>query len=77
MRTAHTNRPIGRRYNEAFAQLLRRDGLDTMDKVTVSALIWLYEPEHPERLEALREIRNEMTAGYASGLIARSQRASV
>jgi hypothetical protein len=66
MRIAHTNQPIGKNYAVAFAQLMKDDSLDTMDKTSVSAVLWLRDdPEH-ERI--LREIRQTMTPGQRSRL---------
>jgi hypothetical protein len=66
MRIAFVNRPEGRGYAQAFSQLLERDGLDTMDRTTISALLWLQED--PQRLTVLREIRDSMTMGERSRL---------
>ena len=39
MRELHTNRPLGRTYNEAFSRWLRLNELDTIDKVLRAALL--------------------------------------
>jgi hypothetical protein len=59
MREAHANKPEGRGYAEAFSRLMKKDGLDTMEKSAVSALLWLHQ--NPERLVTLKEIRDGMT----------------
>lgn len=66
MRMAHANKPEGRGYAEAFCQLMKQDNLDTMDKTTISAVLWLHD--HPERLVMLRELRDSMTVGERSRL---------
>jgi hypothetical protein len=59
-RIAHVNRPEGKGYNAAFGALLEQDGLHTMDKASISAVLWLHDPEH---LQILQEIRATMTIG--------------
>jgi hypothetical protein len=66
MRIVFVNKPEGRGYAEAFGQLMKQDGLDTMDKYTISAVLWLHDD--PERMTLLREIRDSMTAGERSRL---------
>jgi hypothetical protein len=66
MRLAFTNRPEGRGYVSAFSQLMKRDGLDTMDKTSMTAVLWLNEDA--ERMNTLREIREAMTPGERSRL---------
>ena len=66
MRLAYVNEPKGRGYNEVFAQLMKQDGLDTMEKTSVSAVLWLHDD--PKRLTLLQEIRAGMTAGERSRL---------
>jgi hypothetical protein len=66
MKVAHTNRPEGRAYNETMRALLRRDGLHTMDKKAMTAVLWLHE--NAEHLAILREIRSTMTEGERSRL---------
>ncbi len=61
MNLAHTNKPEGRGYVTAFNQILKHDGLDGMDKTSISAVLWLYG--EPERLSMLREIREGMSVG--------------
>jgi len=39
MRLAHVNRPEGKGYALAFAQLMKADGLDTMEKTSISAAL--------------------------------------
>jgi hypothetical protein len=39
MRLAHVNRPEGKGYALAFAQLMKADGLDTMEKTSISAVL--------------------------------------
>ncbi len=43
MRIAYVNRPEGKGYARAFAQLMEHDGLDTMDKTSISAVLWLHD----------------------------------
>jgi hypothetical protein len=38
MRSAHTNKPEGRRYNQEYSDLLKANGLDGIDKATRSRL---------------------------------------
>ena len=66
MRMAHVNRPEGRGYAQAFAALMEADGLHTMDKASVTAVLWLND--EPERLSILREIRDTMTVGERARL---------
>jgi hypothetical protein len=66
MRIAYVNRPEGKGYARAFAQLMEHDGLDTMDKTSISAVLWLHDA--PERLSVLREIRETMTVGQRARL---------
>jgi hypothetical protein len=66
MKIAFTNRPEGKGYVQAFAQLMKADGLDHMDKASVSASLWL--GDDPERMQALRELRESMTPGERSRL---------
>lgn len=69
MKLAHTNRPEGRGYAEAFNQLMKADGLDTKrDKTGTSftAVLWLNDD--PERIQVLRELRAAMTPGQRSRL---------
>jgi hypothetical protein len=66
MKLAHTNRPEGKAYTQAFAQLMKADGLDTMDKTSISAVLWL--GDDPERMRVLRELREAMTPGQRSRL---------
>jgi hypothetical protein len=66
MRIAYVNRPEGKGYARAFAKLMEHDGLDTMDKTSISAVLWLHDA--PERLSVLREIRETMTVGQRARL---------
>ena len=45
---------------------MEHDGLDTMDKTSISAVLWLHDA--PERLSVLREIRETMTVGQRARL---------
>jgi hypothetical protein len=58
MRLAFVNKPEGRGYAAEFGKLMKQDGLDTMEKSAVSALLWLQNAEH---LAILKEIRDGMT----------------
>ena len=66
MRIAYVNRPEGKGYARAFAQLMEHDSLDTRDKTSISAVLWLHDA--PERLSVLREIRGTMTVGQCARL---------
>ena len=66
MRLAFTNRPEGKGYAQSFGELMRADGLDTMDKTSISAVLWFHDDA--ERLNVLREIREAMTPGERSRL---------
>ena len=66
MRIAFVNRPEGRGYAEAFAALMRRDGLDSMDKASMTAVLWLHD--NPEHMTMLREIMAGLTPGERSRL---------
>src|SRR5262245_27466767 len=62
MRIAHVNTPAGRGYVQAFAQLMKDDGLDTKDKSAMTAftaVLWLHDDA--ERMTVLREIRESMS----------------
>jgi len=65
MKLAHSNKPEGRRYSEAFNLLMRQDGLDSIPKGAISAILWLHDPE---RRKVLDEIRAEMTDGERARL---------
>ena len=43
MRTAHTNRPEGRRYSQEFSDLLKANGFDAIDKSTRSRLFCILD----------------------------------
>ena len=45
---------------------MKHDGLDTMNKTSISAMLWLHDA--PERLSVLREIRETMTVGQRARL---------
>ena len=47
MRMAFTNKPEGKGYAQAFAELMKADGLHTMDKTSITAVLWL--GDDPER----------------------------
>jgi hypothetical protein len=64
MRIAHTNQAIGKLYSDAFAELMRADGMHTMDKTSVTAVLWL--GDDPERMKILRDMRDAMTPGRRS-----------
>ena len=64
MRLAHTNSPVGKRYADAFRELMKADGLDANH--SLSAVLWL--GEDPERMRILRELRDAMTPGQRSRL---------
>jgi hypothetical protein len=66
MRLAYVNKPEGRGYVSTFAELMKRDGLDGMDKTSISAVLWLHDG--PERLSILREIRESLSVGERSRL---------
>ena len=48
MRMTFVNKPEGKGYAQAFAELMKADGLDTMDKTSISAVLWL--GDDPERM---------------------------
>lgn len=66
MRMSYVNSPEGRGYAQAFKELMKADGLDTMDKTSISAVLWLHDDAN--RLNMLREIRDAMTPGERSRL---------
>jgi hypothetical protein len=67
MRVAFTNKPEGKGYNTAFAELLKADGLlDPAVKTGFTAVLWL--GDDPERMKILRELREAMTPGQRSRL---------
>jgi hypothetical protein len=66
MRIAFVNKPEGKGYAQAFEALMHADGLHTMDKTSISAVLWLHDD--PERLKKLREIRDIMTVGQRARL---------
>jgi hypothetical protein len=45
---------------------MHADGLHTMDKTSVSAILWLHDD--PERMTTLRQIRDTMTVGARAQL---------
>jgi hypothetical protein len=66
MKINHLNRPEGKGYAQTFGQLMKLDGLDTMDKTSISAVLWLHDD--PERMAMLREILETMTVGQRARL---------
>jgi hypothetical protein len=59
----------GGRYSKYLNQIMQHDGIDTKDKMlmaNLTALAWVCDVQHPERLAILAEARAEMTPG-ASG----------
>lgn len=66
MQVAHVNKPAGRGYNEAFGLLMRSEGLDHMDKHSISALLWL--DDQAERMQMLKDIRASMSPGERARL---------
>ena len=66
MRMAFTNKPEGKGYAQAFAELMKADGLHTMDKISITAVLWL--GDDPERMRLLRDLREAMTPGQRSRL---------
>ena len=69
MRLAHTNKPEGRGYAAAFGRLMLHDGMPWQDntiKNSMTAVLWLNDD--PERLIALRDLRETMSPGERSRL---------
>ena len=66
MLVANVNKPEGKGYNKAFGQVLAYHGMGTMDKASITALLWLYDD--PARLAELQKIREDMTDGQRSRL---------
>jgi len=69
MKLANTNKPEGRGYNTAMGRLMLHDGMSWQDntlKKSMSAVLWLNDD--PERLIALRELRETMSPGERSRL---------
>jgi hypothetical protein len=69
MKMAYTNRPVGKGYNKHYYDLLVDDGFDVEDKRLMSSLTavqWLNEDA--ERINILREIREQMSLGERSRL---------
>jgi hypothetical protein len=66
MHIAFVNKPEGKGYAQAFAALMKADGLDHMDKTSISALLWL--GDEAERMQILREMRDAMNPGERSRL---------
>ena len=67
MRIAFVNKPEGRGYAQAFAELMKADGLlDPAVKTSFTAVLWL--GDDPERSQTLRELREAMTPGQRSRL---------
>jgi hypothetical protein len=67
MRLAFTNKPEGKGYAQAFAELMKADGLiDPAVRTSFTAVLWL--GDDPERVQILRELREAMTPGQRSRL---------
>lgn len=66
MRLSFVNSPEGKGYARAFSELMKADGLDTMDKTSISAVLWLHGDG--ARMNLLRKIRDAMTPGERSRL---------
>jgi len=67
MRLAFTNKPEGKGYAQAFAELMKADGLlDPAVKTSFTAVLWL--GDEPERSQILRQLREAMTPGQRSRL---------
>jgi hypothetical protein len=66
MHIAHSNKPEGRAYSDAFKQLMEHDGLDGMDKTSISAVLWLHD--EAGRLTILRQIRETLPVGKRARL---------
>jgi hypothetical protein len=65
-RLARTNERKGSAYNKYLAQLMARDGINAKDKkekATMTALAFLCDDTHPERLKVLTEALATMTPG--------------
>ena len=65
MRMAGVNRPEGRGYVQAMGQLMERHGLSGMDKTSITAVLWLHQPEHAT---ILKEILDKLTPGQRARL---------
>jgi hypothetical protein len=76
MRVAHVNEPKGRGYNEAHGQLMRYYGLDQLNSTSVSAVLWLTDPQEKyrngegylTRKEILEQVLKSMSSGQRSRL---------
>jgi hypothetical protein len=67
MRMAFVNKPEGRGYAIAFAELMKADDLsDDATKTSFTAVLWL--GDDPERTRILREMREAMSPGERSRL---------
>ena len=66
MKIAFVNKPEGKGYAQAFAALMQADDLHTMDKTSISAVLWI--GDDPERIRILRQMREAMTPGQRSRL---------
>ena len=66
MRIAYVNAPEGKGYAQAFGALMQADGLHTMDRQSITAVLWLND--EPGRVTILREIRETMTVGERARL---------
>jgi hypothetical protein len=61
----------GSRYTGYLHRLMENDGIDTKDKKMMSnltALAWIHDQDHPERLTILTEARAQMTEGELANL---------
>jgi hypothetical protein len=67
MRLAFVNKPEGKGYAQALAELMKADGLsDPAVKTSFTAVLWL--GDDPDRMKILRELREAMTPGQRSRL---------
>ena len=69
MRLAQTNHRTGAAYTKYLHRVLQHAGIDTKDKKIMSsltALSWLVDDEHSERLEILQKRRASMSQGELS-----------
>ncbi len=66
MKLNHLNRPEGKGYAQTFQHLMKLDGLEHMDKTSISAVLWLHT--EPERMVVLREILDTINPGQRARL---------
>lgn len=64
-RKAGVNAPEGRGYVQAMKELMARHGFGSMDKTSVSAVLWLHQPEHAD---ILQEVLAKLTPGQRARL---------